>query len=607
MLISSSKALVFCLLAMVLALEIPQIVRAQVDRTKAAADDPPKNKEEAEQRKELEKKTLTLLNDVAGAAWGLKLPENRLFIMSGAADLLWSSDEKRARALYWDALNSLNLMTTPVRNVGPNVTKTEREKVVGNYFWTFELRQKLLHQVAKRDAQLALDMLRASRQIPPRQIAPDIPFPDDLQLEQEIATEVAARDPAKALEIARQTLAKGATFEALNLLHRLNRIDKEKGAQFAGEIITKLRTINLATDFRAAIIGVRLLSASRKADGEARLGSIGLRTFVNLSDEQRRDLVEMLIDAALSATGGAEILFQIREIMPDVERFFPERRAPIERKLAAFNKGMTEGERNQNNYNDLISNGRWEEILRLAATADGDTRQMLYQQAALSALGQGKSEAFRELINKEISDGEDRATVLDVLDTQEISIAAYRKQIDQLQKLLPKIRRKEERARAMAELALMLKEKGEDHAAVTLLDEAATLIKTDLKDEKQTTALLTLLSAFAIVDPPKAFALAERTVDRANSQISLLLLVDRVVKTGAVKKNEIVLEQPNLMPIDFLLFKFGKGVAALARADFNRTRALSERFDRNELRLMAQLLILKGLLRPQPSSDWLDN
>jgi hypothetical protein len=145
----------------------------------------------------------------------------------------------------------------------------------------------------------------------------------------------------------------------------------------------------------------------------------------------------------------------------------------------------------------------------------------------------------------------------------------------------------------------MLHEKGEKEDASALLDEAATLIKTDLNDERQTNSLLTLLCAYAVVDPPKGFALAERTVDRANRQISLLLLVDKVVKSGAIKKNEILLEQPQLMTLDFLVFKYGKGVAALAKADFNRTKALAERFDRNELRLMAQLFVLRGLLEPQ--------
>src|SRR6185503_7843788 len=74
-----------------------------------------KEEREAKERQELEKKTLALLNEVASASWGLKAPENRSFVMVNAADLLWNADPKRARTLYWDAINSLNL-TSATRN-----------------------------------------------------------------------------------------------------------------------------------------------------------------------------------------------------------------------------------------------------------------------------------------------------------------------------------------------------------------------------------------------------------------------------------------------------------------------------------------------------------
>src|ERR1041385_9243024 len=183
---------------------------------------------EAEQRQELEKKTFALLNEIASAAWGLKLPENRVFIMASAADLLWASDEKRAKALYWDALNSLNSITAVTAAPGETPSKAERDQILQSYFAIFQLRQKLIQQIARRDSQLALDMLRATRQVPPRQLAPDFPFPDDRQLEQEIASEVAAHDPAQALQLARQSLAKGLSYQVLDLLNKLNLSDSEK-------------------------------------------------------------------------------------------------------------------------------------------------------------------------------------------------------------------------------------------------------------------------------------------------------------------------------------------------------------------------------------------
>jgi hypothetical protein len=557
---------------------------------------------EADEQKELDKKTLVLLNDMAAGAWGLKLPENRLFIMSNAADLMWPTDEKRARTIYWDALNTLSLMTPPVRRSAQKLSQEERIKIVQSYLAAFELRQKLLQHAAKRDAQLALDMLRASRPVTPRNLLPQFTLPDDLQLEQAIAAELAARDPAQALQIARQSLAKGISYELLNILQRLNNVDSEKGSQFAGEIIAKLGTIDLATDYHGAMIGVQLLHLSRKPDPDQKafLGSAsGGGKALNLDDEQKRDLVVMLTDVALSATVAPHVVWQVFQIMREIEQFYPERGEALAKKVATFNRNVGGAPRGENSYDSVISREALDALQRYLGMPD---RPISLYEAAIAAVAQGKSDWFRDLINKEVKSAETKAQLLDLVDSEEISLAAYRKQFDRMRELLPNIRDKVQRARAMGELALMLHEKGEKEEAVSLLDEAASLIKTDLKDDKQTNALMTLMCAYAVIDPPKAFALAERTVDRANSQISLLLLLDKVARSGAVKKNEILLEQPQLMTMDFLVFKYGKGVAALAKADFVRTRALAERFDRNELRLMAQLFILRGLLDPQPAA-----
>ena len=589
-----------CLIALAIVLAISNIVRAQAEPPGPETAEAQKKKE-TEQRQELEKKTLALLNDVASAAWSLKLPENRLYIISNTADLLWTVDEKRARTLYWEALNSINLITPsqPARNTDERVTKAEREKILLAYLSTFTLKQVLLRKIARRDSQLALEMLRATRQVAPRLIGSEFPLPDDRQLEQEIASEVAGRDPAHALQVARESLAKGLSFELFNLLYQLNQKDSEKASEFAGDIIAKLRTTNVATDFRASSIGVRLLESSRIPDATPARSSDAPKPLT-LNNEQKRELVEVLTDAALSKSANSNLLYDISDVMPEIQEFFPERRTALERKLSTFNETLTKRQRDQNTYNTLIRRGMPEEIVRVAATANDDEREHLYRQAAIIASFRGSTESFRDFVNKEVNDQGDQRKILDVLDNEEISLAAHRKQIDELKKLLPKIRRKEERVRAMAEVALMLKEKGEDAEAATLLDEAATLIKTDLKSETQSNALLTLLCAYAVVDPPKAFALAERTVDQANSQISLLMLVDKVIKSGAVKKSEIVLEQGGIMSVDSIVFRYAKGVAALAKTDFNRTRALADRFERNELRVLARLLIVKGLMGSAP-------
>jgi hypothetical protein len=51
------------------------------------------------------------------------------------------------------------------------------------------------------------------------------------------------------------------------------------------------------------------------------------------------------------------------------------------------------------------------------------------------------------------------------------------------------------------------------------------------------------------------------------------------------------------IPMDFALFKYGQGVKAMANADFNRTKAAADRFQRPELRIMARLMLAQAVLR----------
>ena len=557
-----------------------------------------KQQRETKERQELEKKTLALLNEVASASWGLKAVENRSFVMAAAADLLWDSDQKRARTLYWDAMNSLNLSSVG-RSSTENPSKADLQKLQQEFVIVFELRQTMLRKVARRDAQLALDMLRATRQVQFQKSDGGVQFLDDRELEQEIAAEVVARDPAQALQLARESLAKGFSYQLLNLLYLLNRKDREKATQFAGEIIAKLRSANLATDQRASTIATELVESSRNRSSRlVNSSAISGPTPLALTDEQKRELVDSLTNAALTVSANSSLLYEIRQLTAEIDQFFPERRQALEKKLAAFNQTLSKEQRAGDEFDTLIREGRAEELVRKAASAEAEkNRPVWYGQAVLIAVGNGQADSFREFISREIKDEGERNKALEFLDYQELELAVYKKRADDLQKLLPKLRRKEQRARAMAELAIMLKEKGDDQAATSLLDEAATLIKTNMKDESQATALLALLGAYALVDPPKAFAMAERTIDQANDQLAALLLLDRVFKSGVLKKGEILLEQSAVLPIDFMVFKYRKSMLALAKADFGRTRALADRFDRNELRVMARLLLVMSLMQ----------
>jgi tetratricopeptide (TPR) repeat protein len=238
-------------------------------------------------------------------------------------------------------------------------------------------------------------------------------------------------------------------------------------------------------------------------------------------------------------------------------------------------------------------------MLRAAGNHDGDRRSSLEDAAIITAVMRRQVDSMRDEINNEIDDESRRKKLIERLDGEEVEYAASRGDAEALQKVLAQARRKEERARAMARLAILLEKKGEHEKALKYLEEAHSLVRINISDESKANALLDLILAYALIEPATAFMLLERAIDRTNEEISKALLLEMFVKSGMIRKGEILFQNNGGIPADFAVFKYGEGVAALATADFIRTKGLADRFQRNELRLMARLLLARALLTRQ--------
>ncbi len=574
----------------------------------AQEDEKDKAQKQTEKRQELERKTLAMLDEVAAQAMSLRLPENRSVVLAAAADLLWTHDEKRARNLFWDALNNVtstnNITTENAKDSVKGATAkdstakrsaNEKAQSLNQYYTAFSARQEFLRKVAQHDPQLALDMLRATRLPTPDNLNAGYQLPDDRDLEQEIANQSAARDPKRALQVARESLAKGLTYQAYGVLLQLNQSNPEAAVEFAGDLIGKIQTARVSTDGTAWGMALMLLQASRPAPAAAENTAVLSEGRIKLSDDQRRVLVEVLIDAAESVSANSNLLTGLMDALPDIEQIAPDRADKLRAKLATrtLTKEQTEWEQ----LVSLFRKGTPEDLIKAGAGATGERRNSLFLAATSKAVNSGKADTLREFIKRQVADESQRNNLNDLIDAQQMSSSLANGDIEEAQKLLPSIRLKEKRALAMAEMAMMLEQKGKHDEALKLLDDAYALVKLDLTSQSQSEALLAVLLGYAIVDPDKAFAAIEPIVDRANDNLAKLLLLDKLIKSGFVQDGEIKLQRPGILPLDFAIFKYGKGVVALANADFSRTKALTDRLQRNELRIMARLLMVQSLLR----------
>jgi hypothetical protein len=562
-----------------------------------------KQKKALELKKEVERKTLSLLDEVIGNAATLKISENRALVLSGAADLLWTHDEKRARSLFKDALNNLNSVAIKFDEKMSEEQRTAYRKLA-------QQRLEILQMIARRDADMALELLRASRsQTAPTRAAikGSIQLGEDMRLEQSLAIQVAANDPKRALQMAEDSLSKGLSFELLNLLAHINDKDSELAERFAGDIISKLHSENLATNQDAAWLAVMLLRIGVQTESGGptiyqRYYSGGGKLPFKLSERQLSDLLEMVTAAALSSTPNTSLFSFLPALMPEIEKLLPERVPALRSRIAESVRTLEPQERMFREYQELIQRGSVEALMEAAAKASDKARGMLYEQAGLKAYSRGETERAREIISENIQDSATRDRILESFNQGAIWDSMRKGKVDDVKQMLSHIKSKDERAGVLAQLAWGAAVKKDRKLALELLDEALQLVNLKPKNDTQLYTLLQVVRAYALVEPNKAFEMIESLVNQANELLSAAsVLSGFLLPPGMFRKGELMLP-PGYSQVSTQFRQFGKELAALALVNFERTKAAADKFQRNEARIMARLFIAQGVLSEQLGS-----
>src|SRR6185295_7727318 len=257
-----------------------------------------------EEQAALEKKALDLLDRTIGDGRSLRLPENRARVQFTAGDLMWKRDEKRARGFFAEAAASCAEMISAI-----DITNRRGDNQLQA---ASQLRQEMLAVVARRDPELALDFLRATRLPSPPQS--DQAFmrggrrpEQDANLEASLLVQLAANDPKLALRLAEEALDKGEYSSRLvQLLAQLQEKDKAAAEKLADKIARKLRSENLLTNQSARTLATSLLIRGPRATGPAGNSSIASSTSAPVLDASAyRDLMEAVIAAGMSFTQSA--------------------------------------------------------------------------------------------------------------------------------------------------------------------------------------------------------------------------------------------------------------------------------------------------------------
>ncbi len=426
-----------------------------------AQTSPTESKEEKEKaRQELEKKAIALLEQVVNETALLKLPDNRALVAASAGDLMWQRDEKRARQLFRQAANEI---------VQANNAPATDSSILGfmSVFQNASPRKQILLTVAKHDAELALELLYATR--PPNVAValasstqqPILPgeksqktaatrmeetqnkflADEELRLEQSFSAQSADKDPTKAAKLLRESIAKnGVTNSVFQSLNKINAKDNKLAVELTAEIGKKL----LDSDFA-------------KKDGERNVTITFLQQFylnsdkpaaktettkaIKIEDKLAKDLANKMADylLQLNTSKGMEVYSQFRQARSVLEKIIPERIALIKQKQNQVKKNMPESfSMFDDDAFDSGGSPSAEKMITGASKMPAQMRGMMYKGAVDEAVRSGNVEKARESLNQ-TPEGKERDDALAYLDSKIAETKIKDGKIDEASKIIDRL------------------------------------------------------------------------------------------------------------------------------------------------------------------------
>ena len=558
---------------------------------------------------EKEKKALALAEVMIKEIQSLRLPENRIRIGIGLADTLWPRDQKRALALFKEAVKALDEFTAALANEEEDTSTLEHLPRM--------LRQEIVQVAAKYDARLAADFVRATR-IDSRSRPPNSGLTNyEANLEMRVAIQIAEKDPAEALAIAEDSLKISIDYESLSLLNALHSKDKKLAERFLDSIIKSIRTFGIGNS-AATPIALNLIRTwsenVRAANDPAAPRTTTSLLLSNLNEETARELTNLIADSLLSdgtvntttAFGRTfidgpssmypgmiqGIVQQLKPILSDFEKLAADRMPALRTRIAEHEKTYEAQQGPWVKYQKLGETGTADELMEAAKTAPIEMAGVLLNQASWKAINEDDYERARQFIDQN-PNASQRTEMRRNLVRRQIQRAIEKKDIAGARALLPGLPI-EEQVAMLSQLAASTALEGDKVGALKLLGEAQALLSNRARNYGQLQALINIASAYADVESSVSVSLVERVIDQVNELVAAAMVLDGFDVQGTFREGEFVIASGNML--NNLSQECGRILSSNARADANQAASTAERFQRPEMRLIALLQIVHTLL-----------
>ena len=525
----------------------------------------------------LREKAFDLLESVASQLGSLQSAENRARLGANIADSLWPHDDKRARSILLQV----------EADIRAELQKWQPQTGNDATLLVFlKLRADTVERIAKHDAEAALAFLKGTEL--KSEDLPKYTFHHFEGLEVRLAEKLAADSPEAALKLSREALARGFQYDLFPLLRRLNRKHRESGQVLYRDMIGKIQNSDLINHWDARNFARNLAHSFQPPAADATLYRELISTFVTTAlkngcgeklaeDDYRRTYCNWL---------GGE--------MPFMERF--DSRAARLRHWLQPNRpeeNLEEGIVLQE-LSDLLDAGNTDEVI--AAVSKYPARaEMIYQILIERARRSGDLEQARKLTSTFITNPETRKSILARLENSEKPVASSPSPAE-IEERLNTLTQPQQRVKYLLGLAHQLGA-GDRKLALKLLDRASNLIDPMKPGTAQTGAQLGLAVLYCYEKSERCMGLMESLVPRLNELVEVAARLDGF-ETNYLRDGEWNMSASG--GVGELLTQLSQMAGPFAWYDFDRAVSLAGRFDRAEIRMMAQVKLAQGILAGPP-------
>jgi hypothetical protein len=532
---------------------------------------------------ELRKQAVEFLRETSGEVNSLRSLENRISFSSELAGLMWFHDEKEAATMYQSVISDFKqllmqydsqinaLGITPTENdygggfLGGG-DQSEKGQLTQKFYKALGVRQQISMSLAEHDATLAYNFYYDTLQIVSNAEFRKQIEQRDTYFGVQLMKKIALKDPSKAAEFGRKSLANGVNWTHLDLLRQIYEKDSDKGAEFAEEIVKKFKSDKIDSNNLYNIVG--FINAG--TENLEKIKKENSKKKPMFTEQNLRDMSEILAQGILQKDDSEGADFSSYATL--IEKYSPSRAAQIRAKFAVKTK-----------VKPLVK-----------SEEDGETQIAVRgvptpTPPGLSAQVQARKEQEEMMKN------------LQTLGSKELPKEEREKIIAQSRKTISGIGNKSEKLIALSMLASQVAKLGDKELAADVLKDAQTLVNPSPKNYRDFLEVWFLASAYAETDPDKAFPILDDAIYRLNDTLAAFVKVGEFMDVSGemIDDGEVQVGSFGGSMISSLTGELGVANATLrnlAIADFTKTKTLTNKFDRTEVRILAKMMILRAIL-----------